>query len=246
MAGLSGKVGALEAEANDSLHQRGYGRYARIHLDEQEDSLRFYIGHGGMLRREPAIEDDAPSVVCYRPCHYDSVVFVRLTGELGVHARQPWEKQLYQRLFGKHLFGDEQLFSGMSKYTLDPIQIDGEAALWCEDVPGIEWVRLGELRIFQPACVSRSECFRARDLFKSWLSDELPFPPNAHLLSGGFHVKLHGCAKPHWLTIRPSNHAQYSRDVDPTLFETWLERRGFIRERKGGSYAEPDTFLAVA
>jgi hypothetical protein len=82
-----------------------------------------------------------------------------LTGELGVHARQPWEKQLYQRLFGKHLFGDEQLFSGMSKYTLDPLQIDGEAALRCEDVPGIEWVRLGELRIFQPARVPRSECF---------------------------------------------------------------------------------------
>jgi hypothetical protein len=174
------------------------------------------------------------------------VVFVRLTGELGIHARQPWEKQLYQRLFGKHLFGDEQLFSGVAKYTLDPLRVDGDAALRCEDVPGIEWVRLGELRVFRPTHVPRSECFRASDLFKSWLKHRLPFPPDAHLLSGGFHIKLYGCAKPCWLTIRPSNHAQYSRDVDPALFETWLARRGFVRERKGGGHAEPGTFLAVA
>lgn len=125
------RVRSLDAELNECFHAHGYGRYVRIHFDVQDDSLWFYLGHGGMLRREAAVKHQAPATVCYRPEIYDAVVFVRLTGELGVHARRPWEKELYQRLFGKHLFGDEQLFGGTSKYTLDPLWNDGEAALRC-------------------------------------------------------------------------------------------------------------------
>ena len=245
-AGLPDKVQALEAELNDCFRQRGYGRYARIHLEEQEDSVWLYIAHGGMLRREAAIEDGTPSSVCFRPVVYDSVVFVRLSGELGVHARRPWEKQLYQSLVGKHVFGDEQLFCGTAKYTLDPLWHDGEAALRCLDIPGIEWVKLGELRTFHPGRVPLCGCFRSRDLFASWQSRHLLVDRNAHLIGGGFHVKLLGCRNSRWLTIRPSNHAQYSRDVDRVWLEAWLERRGFIRRENGGENAEPDAFLAVA
>jgi hypothetical protein len=244
--GLAAKLQALEVELNDCFHDRGYGRYTRIHHDEQDDSLWFYIGHGGLLRREAAVEDNAPTTVCYRPELYDSVVFVRLSGELGIHARGPWEKQLYQRLFGKHLFGDEQLFGGTSKYTLDPLWTDGEAALRCLDVPGLEWVKLGELRVFQPGRVPRSECFRSRDLFASWQSRHLPLDRNAHLVSAGFHVKVLGCPNSRWLAVRLSNHAQYSRDVAPVCLEPWLYRRGFIRPREGGEHAEPEAILAVA
>jgi hypothetical protein len=245
-SGLPNKVRALEAELSECFYRRGYGPYARVHLDDQRDSLWFYIGHGGRMRREAAIEHETPTSICYRPEVYDAVVFVRLTGELGIHARRPWEKELYQRVFGKHVFADEDLFGGTSKYTLDPLWNDGEDALRCLDVPGIEWVRLGELRVFEPGRVPRSECFKARDLFGSWHSDTLPLSGTAHLVSAGFHVKLLGCRNPRWVTVRPCNHAQYSRDADRAWIEAWLKRRGFIRKEEGSENANPDAFLAVA
>lgn len=244
--GLPAKVQALEAALNESFYERGYSRYVRIHLDEQEDSLWFYIAHGGMLRREAAVKDEAPTAICYRPEIYDAIVFVRLTGELGIHARRPWEKEVYRHLFGKHVFADEQTFGGTSKYTLDPLWEDGEAALRCQDVPGIEWVKLGELRSFQPGREPRSDYSWSRDLFASWGTGHLICDRDAHLVSAGFHVKLVGCPKPRWLTIRPSNHAQYSQDAERACLETWLERRGFLRPRDGGEDAGTDAILAVA
>jgi hypothetical protein len=244
--GLPARLQALETELNAQFHEHGYRRYTHIHLDHQEDSLWFYIAHGGMLRREAAIKNETPTTVCFRPEVYDSVVFVRLTGELGIHAPGPWEKQLYQRLFGKHVFGDEQLFSGTSKYTLQPLWNDGQSALRCLDVPGIEWVTLGELRTLALGREPRLESFKCHDLFASWGSRFLPISPTARLVSAGFHVKLLGCRRPRWVVIRPSNHAQYSRDVDRVWIETLLERRGFIQRPRGGEDASPETLLAVA
>jgi len=146
-----------------------------------------------MLRREAAVKDEAPTAICYRAEVYDAIVFVRLTGELGIHARRPWENEVYQRLFGKHIFGDEKMFGGTSKYTLDPLWEDGKAALRRRDVPGIEWGKLGELRSFRPGRQPRSDHSRSRDLFASWESSHLICDRDAHLVSAGFHVKLLGC-----------------------------------------------------
>lgn len=104
-----------------------------------------YIGHGGLLKREGTVEETGPSSICYRLEVYDAAVYVRGTGELGVHARSNWERGLYRQLLGRHLFDNEQFCEGSAKYTLEPLRLYGRQAIQWIDVPGIEWVRLVQL-----------------------------------------------------------------------------------------------------
>ena len=152
----------MEQEFNECFHSRRRGRYARIFVDERPDRLWLYIGHGGLLRREAAIDETGPTSVCYRPEVYDAAVFVRATGELGIHARTAWETELYQRVLGKHLFGNEEFFGGKAKYSLDPLWEYGRAALQCIDVPEIEWALLAEVTVVEPHRPSYGRCESVR------------------------------------------------------------------------------------
>jgi hypothetical protein len=153
---------------------------------------------------------------------------------------------MYQRVFGKHLFGDEQLFCGRAKYTLDPLWDYGRAALECIDVAEIEWVRLTGLTVLESGRLPRCVSSRGEDLFTSWDSSTLPFSPDARLTSASLQVKLRGCRGPRRVTIRPSNRAEYSRDVDRQWIEPWLRCRGFIFPSGGARHARAQTVLAVA
>jgi hypothetical protein len=241
---LAPQIRAMERELNAAFHSRRYGPYAKILLDRQADCLWLYVGHGGHLRREATVDASGSSSICYRPEVYDALVYVQATGELGIHARSTWETALYQRVFGKHLLGDEQLFSGQAKYTLDPLGDYGRRALACLDAPGIEWARLTELTILEPGQLPRCVRSCSEDLFTSWDSSTVPFSSGARLTSASFRVKLAGCRSASRVTIRPSNRAEYSRDVERQWIEGWLARRGFIR--KGQSRAQVPEVLAVA
>jgi hypothetical protein len=237
-------IHAMESELNESFHARRRGRYARILTDEQKDRMWFYIGHGGMLRREATIEDSGPSSICYRPKVYDVLVYERTTGELGIHGRSEWERTLYQRVVGKHLFGNERLFVGKAKYTLDPFWEYGRAALECVDVPGIKWVKLIEMTTLGPGESPLRNNYQCDDLFAQW--GRLNLSPDTRLVSASMRVKLVGARGIGRVTLRPSNRAEYSGDVDPRYLDPWLERRGFIRRRGGHAHARSETLLAVA
>jgi hypothetical protein len=243
---LAPQVRAMEEDLNACFRVRHRGPYARILLNHQEDCLWLYVGHGGLVRREATVDDSGSSSVCYRPEVYDALVYVQATSELGIHAHSAWETDLYQRVFGQHLFGDEQLFCGKAKYTLDPLWDYGRAALECIDVPEIEWVRLTGLTVLEPGRLPRLLSTRCEDLFTSWGSGTLPFAPDARLTSASLQVKLRGCRGPRRVTIRPSNRAEYSRDVDRQWIEPWLRCRGFIFPSGGARDARAQTVLAVA
>jgi hypothetical protein len=240
------KIREIETELNEEFHARRCGRYARIFLDQQEDSVWLYVAHGGLLRRQATVENSLPASICYRPEVYDALVLVRQTGELGVHTGSKWERELYCRSVGKHLFGDERFFSGFPKYTLDPLWHYGCQALQCADIPGIQSVRLTDLAVFRPGGVPRSESFKSEDLFESWRSPRLPFARDVHLVSAGFRMKVLGCLSPRKVTIRSGNQALYSRDADRSLVEKWFSLRGFLKNKEDNGDAGPDTILAVA
>lgn len=246
LAGLSdAAIRDLETELNDHFHARRYGRYSRIFLDRQEDSVWLYVAHGGLLRRQGTVENASPSSVCYRPEIYDVLVLVRQTGELGIHTGSKAEREVYCRLLGRHLFGNEQFFCGLPKYTLAPLWQYGRQALSCADIPGIESVRLTDLAVFRPGGVPRSESFKSEDLFESWHSPRLPFAKDVHLVSAGFRMKVLGCPAPRKVTIRLGNQALYSRDADRCLVEKWFSLRGFLKN-KDQADADADSVLAVA
>ena len=237
---------AMESELNECFRARRRGRYARILLSETEDTVWLYVGHGGLLRREGTVEECGPSSICYRPEIYDAMVFVRSTGELGIHARSQWETALYQRLCGEYLFGDEKFFAGTAKYTLAPLVEYGRDALQCLDVPGMEWVRLTDIAVQEPGRSPRFDRSKGDDLFTSWGSNRLPYSPRVRLINAGFRIKILGCRKPQRVVIRPSNRAQYPQNIDPTWIETWFTRRGFSRRKGGLEHAIPEKVLAVA
>ena len=70
------------------------------------------------------------------------MVYNEAIGEIRVSAHSLGENKLYQQLFGRHFFGDENFLPGTGKYTLEPLKSDCEAAMVCTDVEGLEWVLL--------------------------------------------------------------------------------------------------------
>ena len=71
-----------------------------------------------------------------------------MIGEIRMNAETKGEKELYRKKFGLHLFGNEEFFSERSRFDLEPLRQIGEEALLCDDVEGIEYVRLKEVQFF--------------------------------------------------------------------------------------------------
>ena len=96
-------------------------------VGEQEDGAWFLVRHGEPLKREESMQGTTPSSVCFRPLKYDVLVYNPNIGESQINACSPKEKEMYRTALGKHLFGDECIFPGADKYTLDPLRRDGAA-----------------------------------------------------------------------------------------------------------------------
>ncbi|WP_319561240.1 hypothetical protein [Marispirochaeta sp.] len=70
------------------------------------------------------------------------IVYNPENGDIRMNARSKGEKELYRTKFGFHLFGDVEFFDGKSKFTLEPLRESGAASILCDDIDGIDWVRL--------------------------------------------------------------------------------------------------------
>jgi len=106
--------------------------------------------------------------VFYRPEKHDVLVYEPSIGELRINAASKWEKDLYRRKFGLHLFGGEDFFSGTGEYTLEPLRTDGPAALVCTDVDGMEWIKLKEIHFFWGGSENEIEIRKASDVFAAF------------------------------------------------------------------------------
>jgi len=72
------------------------------------------------------------------------------SGELAIHTETKGEQKTYCRYFGKHFFDDIEFFlfeNPVAKYTLQPLIDLGRDALACDDIEGIECIKLHELHI---------------------------------------------------------------------------------------------------
>lgn len=246
-------------------------RYARIITSRQDDSMWLYVAHGAVMRRDGAVEQARPASICYRPEVYDALVYNTATGELGIYARSEWERTLYQRMLGKHLFDNEGMFVANPRYTLQPLWTYGRDALRSGDMPGIDFVTLVQLTVYQHGRCPRTETYRADNLSvrvciakgrasgnetlktantgcvgikKSWGIDELPFDEGVRLVAAGFRVHPRSLNRPRLVVLRPPNQAQFSRDVDRAVVEQWLADRGFLAGET--EHADAHALLAVA
>ena len=210
------------------FEHKNRGRGTRIFLSEHQEAVWFLVRHGEPFKREESLDGRETTSVCYRPLKYDAVVYEAHKGELRINARSKGEKQLYRTVFAKYLFGDETLFSGQDKYCLSPLREQGEAALVCTDIPGLEQIRLKELQLFHGGSSWELETRKSDDLFALYRKKGRPFPTTGQLVKATFKVYFSDSPTPRSVVIKPGNVAQYMRDEDCDRIEQWLKARGFI------------------
>jgi hypothetical protein len=204
------------------------------------------VRHGEPYKREESVDGAEPSSVAYRPLRYDVLAYDSGAGELRVNAQSKGEKELYRRQFGKHLFGREDYFPHGSKYTLEPLRADGEQCLGCDDVPGLEWVRLREVHVAYGGPHNEYEVRRANDLYAAMRQRGRPLPAAARLARAVFQVKFADARRPRSVAIRPPNAAVYVRDEDSALVDEWLKKRGFLDADGGAGDDAADPVLVRA
>ncbi|MBF0628231.1 MAG: hypothetical protein HQL91_08410 [Magnetococcales bacterium] len=219
----------LEKSMDDWFADHRRGRGSKVFLFDQGGKVSMLIRHGLPTKREGSIKEGGESSsVHYRPEKHDVVVYDRKLNELAINADTKGEREMYVAKIGWHLFGDELFFPGEEKYTLDPLRTDGKASVACGDVEGLEWIRLRSLSIHRGGKYIAMQVLKATDVFADMDEQNFVIHPSTRLVMAIFEVKFTNAKRPRSVTIRPANHAQYTRDEDAPLVEEWLGRRGFL------------------
>lgn len=222
------QVAALASDFDDWFEKKKRGRGSRVIMGNQDESVWFLVRHAEPFKREESMDGVETSSVCFRPLKYDVLIYSPQIGELRINARSKGEKQLYRTKLGKHLFGDEDIFPGAEKYTLDPLRENGADSLACSDVEGIEWVKLREVQFFFTGNPWEVVTRKSDDVFQLFESRKKSFPEAGRIIKASFQIKFTDSKMPRTVVIKPSNIAQFARDDDSVLVEKWLEARGFI------------------
>ena len=235
---------ALERELDGWFDGKKRGRGTKVIMFDRSDRVWFLVRHGEPFKREESLEGLDASSVCYRPLKYDVVVYSPPIRELQIHARSKGEVKLYQRAFAKHLFGNEDIFPGTEKYTLEPLRESGDDSLALGDIEGIDWVKLREVQFFFGGNPWEVVTQKSEDLFALFKAREKEFPEGGRIIRATFRVKFSDSKTPRSVVIKPSNIAQFTRDDDSVVVEKWLEARGFIIAGGIDESEQPEAVLA--
>jgi hypothetical protein len=233
----------VERSINDWLEKHYRGRTAYVHIYERPGEVWFRVRHGETCKREECFRGTQPSSVTFRPLSNDTLVYQPEIGELRIHAGLASLTDLYITCFGEYLFDDPDHFPKSQKYTLAPLR-DGPDCLRCSDIPGMEWVRLREVRQLYAGSPALIVIRKSDDLFKAMLASSAWLEGAGRPIQASFLVKFKGCRSPRAVIVRPSNIAQYTRDNDSAPLEEWFKARCFIREERLDSCDEPEAILA--
>lgn len=230
----------LEAELDEWFDEHKRGRGCRVFVFDQSSKILIVVRHGLPFRREGSRREGKSAIEFYRPEIHDVLLYDPEFDELGVHvhSRTLGERKLYLETIGFHFFGDRRYFPTSDRFTLTPLVERGPAALACEDVPGLESIRLVEFQRFWGGAQKEKETREATDIFAICGEGRRTSLVGGELKRATFTVKMRDELKPRKVTIRPPNIAVYDRDSDSELVEIWLRRQGFIISQE----SEPDAF----
>lgn len=211
-------------------HKRG--DRCEVRAFPEDHRILFLVKHGEPLRRE---EVDSPSSasLLYRPMKYDVVIYEKTLGELCANAQTIGEKRLYCRVFGQALLGDEEFFGEADKHTLDPLRVDGESALLCDDIDGIDFIRLVEIHYLWPGDPIETEVRRSKDIFRGLRNRGKTMPQRPKIIAAKFEIKFTNGPNVRRVKVTPHN-ATFVRDDDSDAVTRWLEARRFVVGRTGG------------
>jgi hypothetical protein len=207
--------------------------------------VRFLVQHGQPCKREPSRRGGESTCTFFRPERTDVVIYDLVNNELRVNAGSLAELKLYRARFGQHLFSDEAKFVYAEKYTLEPLK-EGEGALSCRDIAGMEQVCLREIEYEWPGGLDHFERHKADDAFQALALLHRSIEREADIRMAKFAVKFEGERRARTVTIRPRNRAEYGRGEQALIIEEWLRARGFVLVGSAAEYAEAEPSMAGA
>ena len=218
---------SLEKDLEEWFQKRKRGRDCRVFAYPRMDGIWFMVWHGAPYKRDGCIEHGKSSSVCYRPERFDVLIYQPASGELQIEADTIGEREVYRKLFGRYVFGDDNHFPGTAIYTLDPLINDSKKSLVCSDVPGIERIKLHKLEVCWGGRIKKIATLEADDVFEAIKSGDTKMPPGARIIQAWFKIKFTDSKIPRTISIRPSNMIHFQRDSDYDAVLDWLRKRGF-------------------
>ena len=225
---------AIQSKVDDWFAQKRRGRGSRVFFFKNDKKVWIVIRHGKPMQREGSHNDDGSTgIAFYRPQEHDVLVYDRKHDEMGVNCSSRPLRDHYLEVIGEVLFGDRYYFDTAKKYTLAPLASLGPSALACNDVEGIDWVRLTEIQIPHGGgflIYKHDDVFNTEAAFISTM-----LAMGAPFTRASFKMKFRHSKNPRTLNILPSSVARYTQKGDSPAVEEWLKKRGFdISEAVGG------------
>ncbi len=218
------------ADIDTHLKAHHFGEGTRIFVCPAGRLTYFLIRHGAMLQRVPVHHDDGRTAsVVFRPAVTDVVRYDQAAGELGLHLQKhtKWLSEAIRLSFSLRIFSIPHLFYGERRYTLEPIQSRGEAAIDCAGHPSIDSVSLIELEIRYSDAVNGTITYGATDVFAFLLARKLPVGDQPLPTAAKLKFMLTDGAE-RTATIRAPNVAVYQRVGDDDVIGAFLQERGFV------------------
>ncbi|MDR1492019.1 MAG: hypothetical protein LBT05_04780 [Planctomycetaceae bacterium] len=224
---------ALEDDLNDWFDSINKGRGVQVMVYERGGTIWFHLRRGELLKNDCDLKNNGQiKRIVYRPERYDVVGYTPCDCEFEIHSETKREKNIYCKLFGKHLFNDENfILSGdkSTRYTLSPLKERGRDALACGDVDGMDWARLTELQAMIPGKEKYREVYKSENgLFEDWGTLAPQANKNYSFVLASFLLRFTDLIRPKTLTICTPNVAIFERGVQSDMIMKWLKTRGFI------------------
>ena len=217
---------------NRIFHRKRRGRTVRIVVFEEPDEYCFLLRKGEPLTRDSSITADGKTNnIYYRPERFDIVILRPKIAELrlAIYRKAPWIVEAYRTMFGYVFYGDREFFSGDDVFTLEPLMKDGEKALECKEIKGMESVTLVQCKFAtakgEIAAIHGDLAIKVIKGFKLELLE------NAKIVSARFRVKFTDSKTERMVKIKAGNLAEFKYDDDGRKIEEWLTLREFKNVR---------------
>lgn len=235
---------SLQQELGVWFEKNHCGTGCKVFAFRGVDQTWFVVRHGQRKVREPSQGDDGtPSTELFRPQKYDVLLYDQREDWLAVHSGSKRKIALYLKSFGRVVFGDPSYFTKGDIFTLAPLAEDGAESMNCQDVAGLERIRLVEVHRTWGGVHQEVEIRKANDIFAALAARNAPLE-YGRLTSAVMKVKFAASERERSVTIRLPAIARYERNDDSELIGQWLSRRGFVKRGPGRDAAEPARAVA--
>jgi hypothetical protein len=238
----SNAITCMQGEIDDWNEGHKRGRGCRLFVHSRDSEIWVLIRRGDPFCRVGTLENGKSSGVYYHPEKFDIVIYNPGLDTLAVSSGPKGQQQLYREVFGKHIFGNLNYFGVAGRYSLDPLRDRGEAALNCTAIPGIQWIRLTQVEIFQGNRLTVR--YSHDDLFAALGEQIGAILARGFIAKASFAVKFVESKTPRSVSVWQPSRASYTRDEDRLLVEAWMQEQGFLAKPAEAVDAETEAVLA--